>query len=594
MTSTDVIARPAIDVAAFEKMIARVEAEIKGRQNTRFQHFKKWERDPIGFVEEGLLGFIWSKQKEIMLSVLNNRRTAVQSCHDVGKSYVAARVGAWWCSCHDPGDAFLVSVAPTFHQVKAILWREIQKAHAAGGLPGTLNLTEWKVGAELIGFGRSPADTDPTAIQGIHAPRVLVIGDEACGLAKAIIDGADSLIANDDSRILLIGNPDDPSTEFANVCKPGSGWNVIRIDAFESPNFTDEVVPDRIRPLLVSRTWVEEKKKSWGEDSPLYVAKVRGLFPEQASDALIPMAAVTAATDRWKELFANNPEFFDAIKLVGEEPHDLGVDVAREGDDASVIYRRKGWRAKCEHRHHKKDLMQLVGHVVRVCREDKPRRVKIDDTGMGGGVTDRLRELQNSTNPADNDARVALDGVLICPINVGAGSQSTVGDERFHKLRDEVNWNMRVVFTQQPLAIEPSDDLESQVVQIKYKMTSNGEIQVEKKAEMKKRTKGKSPDDWDALVLAFADEQIEGGGLLAFYQAQAAKLAAPKQIQGEPTPTNGGVVLVSPADGNGDPMFSTVYGMSGKMYSVTGGQIVVIPGDVETLLQQGFKPAASA
>src|SRR5450631_2709331 len=232
-----------IDLALLEA----IEAEIRSRQNTRFQHFSQWRRDPVGFVEQGLLGFLWSKQKEIMLSVLHNRRTAVQSCHDVGKSYVAARIAAWWCSCHEPGEAFLVSMAPTFHQVKAILWREVQKAHIAGGLPGTLNLTEWKIGQELIGFGRSPADTDPTAIQGIHAPQVLVIGDEAGGLAKAIIDGADSLIANDDSRFLLIGNPDDPSTEFANVCKPGSGWNVIRIDAFESPNFTNEPVPDRIR-----------------------------------------------------------------------------------------------------------------------------------------------------------------------------------------------------------------------------------------------------------------------------------------------------------------------------------------------------------
>lgn len=589
MTST-VLAAP-ISVTR-QRQIEWVEAEIRSRQNTRFQHFAKWRQDPIGFVEDGLLGFVWSKQKEIMLSVLHNRRTAVQSCHDVGKSYVAARIAAWWCSCFEPGDAFLVSMAPTFHQVKAILWREIQKAHVAGGLPGDLNLTEWKVGSELIGFGRSPADTDPTAIQGIHAPRVLVIGDEACGLAKAIIDGADSLIANDDSRILLIGNPDDPSTEFATVCKPGSGWNVIRIDAHESPNFTNEPVPDRIRPLLVSRTWVAEKAKSWGIDSPLYVSKVLGKFPEQASDALIPTASVTAATNRWKELIDARPQFFEE-PLGDLEPHDLGVDVARMGDDASVFYRRKGWRAKCEHRHHKRDLMELVGEVIRCCRREKPKRVKIDDTGMGGGVTDRLRQIQNSQDPRDNEARVALDGVAICPINVGDGSKTTIGDERFVNFRAEANWGMRMIFTAQPLAIEPSDDLESQIVQIKYTVP-NGEIQIEKKADMKKRTKGKSPDDWDALVLAFADAQIEGGGLLEFYQAQVAKLNAPKQIQGDPTATNGGVVLVAPADGNGQPAFSTVYGMSGKMYSVTGGQIVVIPDDVSTLLQQGFKPAASA
>lgn len=570
-----------------QELLDLIEGEIKRRVNSRFSAFAQYRDDPVGFIENALLGFIWSKQKEIALSVLHNRRTAVQSCHDVGKSYIASRIAAWWCSTNEPGDAFLVSLAPTFHQVKAILWREIQKAHAAGGLPGTLNTTEWKIGNELIGYGRSPADTDPTAIQGIHAPRVLVIGDEACGLAKAILDAADSLIANDDSRILLIGNPDDPSTEFANVCRPGSGWNVIRINALESPNFTNEPVPDRIRPLLVSRTWVAEKKKSWGEDSPLYQSKVLGLFPAQSSDALIPIASVTAATARFTELETlESPPISPA-----NEPHDLGVDVARMGDDASVIYRRKGWLATCEHRHHKRDIMELVGEIIRCCRRDKPKRIKIDDTGMGGGVTDRLRQIQNSQDPRDNEARLALSGVLICPINVGAGSLSTIADERFVNLRAELNWNMRVIFTEKPIALQPSDDLESQIVQIKYTVP-NGEIQIEKKADMKKRTKGKSPDDWDALVLAFAEPQIEGGGLMEYYIAAAAALAPAKPIEGPVTDRNGGVRLVAPVDDAGAAKFSTVYGMSGKMYSVVDGQIVVIPDDVPPLLGQGFmRPA---
>lgn len=590
MSDTDVLATPPANPITPD-FLAAIEAEIKRRQFSQFSHFKKWRGDPIGFVADALLGFLWSKQKEIMLSVRDNRRTAVKSCHDVGKSYVAARVAAWWISCNEPGEAFVVTMAPTFHQVKGILWREIQKAHAAGSLPGTLNLTEWKIGAELVGFGRSPADTDPTAIQGIHAPKVLVIGDEACGLAKAIIDSADSLIANDDSRILLIGNPDDPSTEFAQVCRPGSGWNVIRINAFDSPNFTDEPVPDRIRPLLVSRTWVREKAKSWGEESPLYVSKVLGDFPEQASDALIPTASVTAATDRWKEAVGLNPDFFEEMVCGPGDLHDLGVDCAREGDDATVIYRRKKWAAKCVHRHHKKDLMQIVGEVVRACRADKPKRIKIDDTGMGGGVTDRLREIQASQRPEDNEARTALAGVEICPINVGAGSISTIGDERFVNYRAEVNWGARVIFTEKTLLLEPSDDLESQIVQIKYKVP-NGEIQIEKKADMKKRLKGKSPDDWDALVLALCEPQIEGGGLLQYYQQQAAKLVAGSVLSGSsaatPSAANGGVALLAPTGQDGEPMFSTVYGMSGKMYSVAGGLIVVIPDDVPPLLAQGF------
>jgi hypothetical protein len=551
---------------------AHIEAELKARQTSVFQPFLKWQKDPEGFIQERLLGFIWSKQREICRSVRDNRRTAVKSCHDVGKSYIASRIAAWFGSCNDVGEVFVVTLAPTFHQVKAILWRELKKAHDAGSLPGTMNLTEWKIGQELIAFGRSPADTDPTAIQGIHAPRVLVIGDEACGLSKEILDAADSLLANEDSRILLIGNPDDPSSEFATICKPGSGWNVIRINAFDSPNFTGEEVPDRLRPLLISKTWVQEKAKKWGVDSPLYVAKVLGEFPEQANDALIPIAAVNAATTR-----------FLAAKEAGFPPtkgdrHDLGVDVARQGDDASVIYRAKGWRATCEHRHHKRDLMELVGEIIRCCRRDKPKRIKIDDTGMGGGVTDRLRQIQNSQDPRDNEARVAITGVEICPINVGESPRGQIADERFVNLRAELGWNMRVILTEQPVELEPSDDLESQIVQIKYTVP-NGEIQIEKKADMKKRTKGKSPDDWDALVLAFAEPSFEGAGGYAWMLAQAAALNKPQGAG-----PDGFVAMVVPAA----EMFQTIYGGDGRIYSSVGGQIRVIPDDVTSFLGRGY------
>src|SRR5690606_32937627 len=79
----------------------------------------------------------------------------------------------------------------------------------------------------------------------------------------SLYEAADSLIANDFSKILLIGNPDDPASEFAKCCKPGSGYNVVPVDAFSTPNFTGEYVPDELRPLLIGKTYVEEKRRKW-------------------------------------------------------------------------------------------------------------------------------------------------------------------------------------------------------------------------------------------------------------------------------------------------------------------------------------------
>lgn len=554
-----------------------VRAETTARKNSVFAHFGQWKTDPAGFIEKALYGHLWSKQREIVLSVLKNRRTAVKSCHDVGKSWIASRVGAWWLSCFDPGSHFLVSLAPTFQQVRGILWREINKAHAIGGLPGHLNQTEWWMENELVGFGRSPADTDPTSIQGIHAPAVLLLGDEACGLAKAILDAADSLIANDDSRALLIGNPDDPSTEFERICRPGSGWNVIEISAFDSPNFTGEAVPDSLRPLLISKTWVEEKRKSWGVGSMLWASKIMGQFPEQASDSLIPVSAIKAAIMRYEN-------------AIDGEPCEFGIDVARMGDDSSVIYMRRGYKARCVHRHHKRDLMELVGQIIRLCRLHKPSRIKIDDNGMGGGVTDRLRELQASTKADDKDAAAALKGVEIIPINVGEGPSTDTADERFKNKRAEINWGLRILFTEEnpKIAVEENDDLLNQSTQIKYKMLSSGEIQIEPKADMKKRTKGVSPDDWDALVLCFAAPSFAGFGVMEYYARQAAAL---KQ-QGLANPF--GNVAAAPTDRvrmKAPPGISTIYGTDGVMYQVENGEVLVASDDVNPFIGQGFTKA---
>jgi len=97
---------------------------------------------------------------------------------------------------------------------------------------------------------------------------------------------------------LAIGNPDDPNSHFAKACKPGSGWNVIKISAFDTPAYTGEKVPEELPPLLVSPHMVEDARKRWRVDSPLYKSKVDGEFPEVSEKTLIPVSWITAAQER--------------------------------------------------------------------------------------------------------------------------------------------------------------------------------------------------------------------------------------------------------------------------------------------------------
>lgn len=102
-------------------------------------------------------------------------------------SMIASVASSWWIAVHPPGQAIVITTAPTYRQVSAILWEELRKHHATAkarglALPGYITQgNEWKLGdGRLVGMGRKPADGDQHAFQGIHRPYVLVVIDEAC------------------------------------------------------------------------------------------------------------------------------------------------------------------------------------------------------------------------------------------------------------------------------------------------------------------------------------------------------------------------------------------------------------------------------
>jgi hypothetical protein len=479
---------PATETAVLAEEIAMIEAELKRR---------RWRKNPALWVRERLGEFAWSKQREIMMSVVSNRRTAVHSCHGAGKSYIAARIAAWWIDIHPPGEAFVVTSATTGDQVKAILWREIGRAQAKG-LPGRVNQTEWFLTMEngreeLVAIGRKPSDYNPTAFQGIHARWVLVIFDEAGGIAggssdqpHSLWESADSLIANDDSRMLAIGNPDNPSGEFARACAPGSGWNAIGIDAFETPNFTEEEVPEALRTVLIGRTWVEEKRRKWGEDNPLWIAKIRGLFPQRTADGLIPLDWIRAA--QLRVLVPKTPEEQAAAATW---LHELGVDVGAGGGGKNTVAERRGPIIRIIRRDQEPDTMKSCGNLLYDLRRTKASRAKVDEVGVGRGLVDRALE----------------QAAPVVGVNVGRPAKDK---EAYENVRAEGYWLLRDRFEEGNIDIDPvDDDLAAQLVDLRFKRSSHGRILIESKDEMKRRGRA-SPDDADAVMLAFLPDELLG------------------------------------------------------------------------------------
>ncbi len=438
---------------------------------------------------------LWSKQREIAASVTRNRRTAVQSAAGIGKSWLAAVISLWWVDTHPPGEAIVVTTAPTGEQVGAILWEEIRKHHRLGNLPGTVQRglpVRWVLDdGTLVGLGRKPADHSQSAFQGIHRRYVLVILDEAGGCSTNLWAGAEAITTNEDCRILAIGNPDDSSSHFAGVCRRSELWKAIKVSAFDTPNLTGEDVPHEMRMVLPSRQQIEDLKIEWGETNPLFIAKVLGEFAD-ATDGLIPLSWIQAAQRRWVEW---NETYDGSIQPAGRNV--FGVDVARFGEDETAIANRQGDVVRSVERWAKLDTVAVTGLVEARLVSHSGSTSVVDADGIGGGVVDLLRARGRNV--------IAYSGAT------ATRKRDRTGTQRYFNTRSAAWYNAREILDPafgSTLCLPPStrspsgredDRLAADLAAPKWPDTTGNIIKVESKIDIMKRL-GHSPDTADAVI----------------------------------------------------------------------------------------------
>ena len=439
----------------------------------------------------------------------SNRRTAVASCNAAGKSFLSSRTAVWFLKTFKP--SVVVTTAPTDRQVRRILWKEIHATYSraktlGNDLGGTLLTKEWKFDEEHFAMGFATRDYDATAFQGIHAPHVLVIADEAAGLTETIWEGIFSILRGAHTRLLAVGNPTVIEGTFYEAFSDPR-WSTFNISAFDTPNFQGQGI---VIPGLITPQDVEDAVNDWGEDSPLYKARVLGQFPDRAFDTLIPMHLVQqAGQGEWTP----NPDIGDSSMIgyipvtleMGDTDTDqaveIGADFARYGGDSNVFIARRGRLAFAYEEWVAQDLgitgtMAATGRLVDFIRKTNAWKVKCDAVGLGGGVPDRLREMQVE---GKLDSRIQ-----IIDMNAGAAAEdkkkyADAATEWYSKLGDKLRQDMAFgpVFQRKEVV--------GQLSQRKYKMLSDGRMKLESKDEMKKRGL-KSPDWGDALVLAYAEK----------------------------------------------------------------------------------------
>lgn len=216
---------------------------------------------------------------------------------------------------------------------------------------------------------------------------------------------------------------------------------------------------------------------------PDYVKRLQSIFPDEwqkrfiegdwgafeGTNTVFPYASIIAAVAR------------DARPGT---PKEIGVDVARYGDDESVIAFRAGQRYSILEHIKKSDLMHLTGRVVIWIKEQKPDAVKVDADGMGAGVVDRLKEQRFDVQEIH-------------------GGNKAADSERFSNQKAEIYWGFRERLIANDVALPDDLELQAQLTSCTYKIKSSGQIEITSKEEMKKAGL-KSPDRAEAVIYAAA------------------------------------------------------------------------------------------
>ena len=384
---------------------------------------------------------------------------AVASGHGIGKSALVAWIIGWFMSTR-PNPQIIVT-ANTETQLLTKTWRTLSRWHK---LMSNREWFEWT--ATKFSLKAEPEDwyaaatpwseNNPDAFQGAHDKSVLVIFDEASKISDVIWGKIDGAMSTRGSMWLCFGNPTRNAGRFYECFHEYKKWWITRqIDSRQAKH--------------ADKVWVEKFMEQFGNDLDKVNTQILGKFPAIATNQLISTQSV-------EKCMNHRSEGHDYLPLV------MGVDVARFGENSSVICMRRGRKVEDFIILPKQDLMQTANQVAHMIREHHPSQVFVDGSGIGAGVVDRLRQLNFSV------------------LDINGGNQSL--SPRFLNKRAEMWWEMKE-FIEGLCELPKDKELKKELTCIEYDFTDKGRIRLDRKSDIMDEY-GFSPDRADALALTFA------------------------------------------------------------------------------------------
>lgn len=471
--------------------------DLAGKVLSRSQ-MQRWWNSPTEWAKDCLRVDLAGYQGEILNAVPKHRRVAVRGPHGLGKTFSGSILVLWFATTRDMAgkDWKVITTASAWRHLEVYLWPEIRKW--AGRIEfKTLGRAPFRPGVDLLdlrlklNFGAATpvASNQPERIEGAHAEELLYLLDEAKIIAPPTWDSIEGAFSNagpevsDNAYAFAMSTPGPPSGRFYEIHKRAPGY-----EDWWTRHVTIE---EAISAGRISRSWADQRKAQWGAESAIYANRVLGQFHASDEDAVIPLAWIEAANERWID--------WDKAGRPGQGgPEWVGVDVGRGGDETVLAHRDgpamwlDGFRSR--------DTMSTVGML-----QGLDARPIIDVIGVGAGVYDRAKE-------------VGLRAVAY----TGSSKAQTRDRSRkfgFTNTRSAAYWRVRELLdpAYEPALMLPPDDL-----MISDLTTPKWEVQtgIPPKIKITPKEKvvemlGRSPDRGDSVVMSLWADVNHGAGQFA-------------------------------------------------------------------------------
>lgn len=460
-----------------------------------------WQEDPVIFCREVLSFEPDDWQMQAMRDLAHNPKVSIKSGQGVGKTAMEAAVFLWFLVCFP--FPRIVATAPTKQQLHDVLWSEISKWMSKSELLSMLlkwtKTYVYMIGNEKRWFGVARTATKPENMQGFHEDNMLFIVDEASGVADPIMEAIVGTLSGSNNKLLMCGNPTRTSGTFYDSFTADRGIYVCHtVSSMDSKRTSKENIESLIR--------------KYGKNSNVVRVRVLGEFPMQEDDVFMQLAWIeqSIATEMDPKTAKALGIFIDSkgekiLDKSGVETIDIGCDVARFGDDKTCISYKINEVVRMYKKYNGQDTTWTTGNVCQLYIRLKEEYnfkgkivVKIDDGGVGGGVTDQLKAIKKSQPEL-------YANMEVIPVHFGQPIK--------HKYYyDSTTYMMGIVremiqpFDEEgkerkPTLILPNDvDLVGQLSCRKYGFYG-GKVKVESKKEMKERGM-RSPDEADSILLS--------------------------------------------------------------------------------------------